>query len=460
MHAKTRRIFIANLKLSRHLAMGVLTLGMLAGTTQAQDWIHTTIGNGVDKIRIAAADFKPVSGDPGMVGQMKQVFDSTLYSDLGNAGIFDLVSKSMQPGTMPGSPQEMNLSQWAAAPTNAAMVAFGAVGMQGDTLVVRGWLFDAKNAQSAQVLGKQYTDAASVEAARLIAHKFADEIIVRLGAGVPGIAESHLYFVHAEHGTKEIWTMDYDGQGARALTHLGAISLSPRISPDGNRLAFSSIDNSGSNIHMYSMLLGRMVAYANMSGTNMSPAWSPDGQDLAFSSSSTGDPEIWIGDISGNSRRRVTNFRGPDMSPVWNPRSGSQIAWISGRTGLPQVYMMDSDGTNVSRMTDGGYATSPSWSPDGQFLAFAWNRKYGPGAPGGTDIYVMEIASRRWIQLTHDIGVCDFPTWSPDGRHIAFQSSPDGRDIHAEIWTMLADGTDQHKITGGGGNTMPNWSWH
>ena len=66
-------------------------------------------------------------------------------------------------------------------------------------------------------------------------------------------------------------------------------------------------------------------------------------------------------------------------------------------------------------MTDGGYATSPSWSPNGQFIAFAWDRKYGPGAPGGQDIYVMEVATKRWIQLTHDGGRCDFPSWSPDG---------------------------------------------
>ena len=98
-------------------------------------------------------------------------------------------------------------------------------------------------------------------------------------------------------------------------------------------------------------------------------------------------------------------------------------------------------------MTDGGYATSPSWSPNGQFIAFAWNRKYGPGAPGGQDIYVMEVASKRWIQLTHDGGRCDFPSWSPDGRHIAYaNTTADGRDDHMKIWTMLADGTQKRML--------------
>ena len=151
-------------------------------------------------------------------------------------------------------------------------------------------------------------------------------------------------------------------------------------------------------------------------------------------------------------------FRGPDVSPVFNPKTGSQIAWISGRTGLPQLYVMDADGSAVTRMTDGGYATSPSWSPNGQFLAFAWDRKYGPGAPGGQDIYVMEVATKRWIQLTHDIGRCDFPSWSPDGRHIVFANSPDGRASSMRISSMLADGTGRRSLTGPGAD-MPNWSW-
>ncbi len=95
-------------------------------------------------------------------------------------------------------------------------------------------------------------------------------------------------------------------------------------------------------------------------------------------------------------------------------------------------------------MTDGGYAISPSWSPNGQFLTFSWNRKYGPGDPGGQDIYVMDIASKRWLQVTHESGSNDFPSWAPDGRHIVFERAIGG---HTQIWSMLADGTEQHQLT-------------
>jgi TolB protein len=362
----------------------------------------------------------------------------------------------MAPPLMPASPQQMNLAQWAAAPANAAFVAFGSLSVTGGRLAVYGWLFDAKNPDSPQILGKQYNETASQDNARLIAHRFADEIITRLGGGIPGIAETHIFYVAARGGNKEIWQMDYDGQGAHQVTHLGTISLSPRVSPNNDRIAFASLGRQGWSIRMYSLVLGRAVSFPSMVGTTLSPAWSSDGAKLAFSGSRTGDPEIYTSDANGGSVKQVTTFKGPDVSPTWNPKTNSQIAWCSGRTGLPQIYTMDADGTNVQRLTDGGYATSPSWSPNGQFLAFAWNRKYGPGAPGGQDIYIMDIASKRWTQLTHDEGRQDFPSWSPDGRHIVFQREKGGG---SEIWTMLSDGTEQHRLTPSGGNSMPNWSW-
>jgi TolB protein len=435
----------------------IFLITLAAQTVTAQDWIRTGSNLGNQRIRLAAADFKPVGSDPQTLA-LKAAFDATLYSDLANAGIFDLVSKSLIPQATPGSPKEINLTQWSAAPANAVMVAYGALAARGGRLIVYGWLDDAHNTASPQVLGKQYNEVASEDAARTVAHRFADEIILRLGGGVNGIAETKIYFVSNRTGSKEIWVMDYDGQNQHAVTHLGTISLSPRISPDNTRLAFASLGRNGWNIRMYSLELGRMVSFpAGVGGgSNQSPAWSGDGAKVAFSSSRTGDPELWVADASGAGLRRLTNFRGPDVAPTWNPRTNAQLAWASGRTGLPQIYTMEQDGTNVQRLTDSGYAVSPSWAPNGQFLTFSWNRKYGPGDPGGQDIYVMDIASKRWLQVTHESGSNDFPSWAPDGRHIVFERSSRG---HSEIWSMLADGTEQHQLTHAGNNFMPNWSW-
>jgi len=443
---------------STRLTLYALLALALTPLLRAQDFgVTITQGNG--SIRLAASDFKSTPD----ADALKTTFDTTLYADLATAGIFDMVSKSLAPQTTPGTQSEINLASWAAAPASASMVAFGNISVLNNKLVINGFLDDTKNSQYPQVFVKQYTDEPTEDAARQNAHRFADEIILRLGGGTPGIAESKIYYVklgaaNKQGSTKDIWEMDYDGANQHQITHLGEVSLSPRVSPDNSRIAFSSLGNNGFQIKMYSLLLGRMVNFNSVGGTNLSPAWSPDGQQLAFSSSRTGDPEIWISDPQGSVAHRITSYRGPDVSPTFNPKTGSQIAWISGRSGLPQLYIMDSDGSGVQRMTDGGYATSPSWSPNGQFIAFAWDRKYGPGAPGGQDIYVMEVATKRWIQLTHDIGRCDFPAWSPDGRHLVFANDPDGRPSHTRIMSMLADGTQKRALTSAGAD-MPNWSW-
>ncbi len=417
---------------------------LLAGTSlwaQQPDWIKGIgVSGGAERIRLAAADFKPSTSDAQNAALLK-VFNDTLFNDLEQAGIFDMVSKSFYPLAQPGQPKEVDLGAWSNPPPNAAMLAFGNLGVQSGSVAVQGWLFDTHNTQAPQVLGKQYKETATPENARIIAHRFADEIIFQLGGGIAGIAETKIYYVCARGHGKEICAMDYDGNGQHQVTNFGGIAISPRVAPDGSRIAFTTVGPGGVQLAMWSLELGRRVTFPHFNGTTQSPAWSPDGLKLAFSSSMSGDPEIYVSDAQGAAPKRLTQSRGPDVSPSWNGKTGAQIAFVSARaTGLPQIFIMDADGTNPQRITDSGYAVSPAWSPNGQFLVFSWIRHYGPGAPGAQDLYILDVASRQWVQLTHDGGRNDFPSWAPDGRHIVFQSNRNGSD---QIWSMLADGTQQ-----------------
>jgi TolB protein len=103
-------------------------------------------------------------------------------------------------------------------------------------------------------------------------------------------------------------------------------------------------------------------------------------------------------------------------------------------------------------LPDMGYVVDPTWSPNGQLLVFSWRRP-----AGNYDLYVMDIATRQLVQLTHDAGRNERPGWAADGRHLVFQSDRTGR---REIWTMLADGSGVRQLTRGRGeNYSPSWSW-
>src|ERR1700747_573371 len=180
----------------------LLPILLFSPSTFSQDWIRTGTGLGVEKVRLAVPDFKASTQDAKNTNLLK-VFNDTLWNDLDNAGIFDMVSKSFYPLGPVGAPADVKFESWSSPPPNAAMLAFGNLAVSGNSLTVQGWLYDVKNVSSPQVLGKQYQDAATADAARLTAHKFADEIIFRLGGGIPGIAESRIYFVSRRTWHKE-----------------------------------------------------------------------------------------------------------------------------------------------------------------------------------------------------------------------------------------------------------------
>src|SRR5258708_1688727 len=104
------------------------------------DQFKTGTNLGVERVRIAVADFKPVTADPN-VAALQATFDQVLYSDLQNAGIFDVVSKSFNPLQSTANPQDVRLDAWSNPPANAAMLAFGNIGVTGADVAVYGWLY-------------------------------------------------------------------------------------------------------------------------------------------------------------------------------------------------------------------------------------------------------------------------------------------------------------------------------
>jgi TolB protein len=424
-----------------------------APSTQAQDWFKTGTGLGVTKARLAVPDTvaRSTFGPP-----LPKVFHDTLWADLEYSGVIDLVSPSFYPLTDPSQPSDLKAQDWAAAPANAYMVAYGNLSLDSSGMAFAGYLSDVHNPTAPLALQKIYRGAQTENDARRMAHQFADDIVALLSGGQPGIAQTQTSFVSGRGGNKEIWVMDYDGANQHQITHLNSISLTPRWSPDAGRIAFTCYvpfrGVTSAQICIYSVVSNRLISFPRFRGTNSSPAWSPDGQQIAFMSSINGDPAIYVANADGSHLRRVTFGAGVATSPTWNPKTGKQMVFVSDRAGDPALYLSDADGSNAQKidLPDMGYVIDPSWSPNGQLLAFSWRRP-----SGNYDIYVMDIVSHQLVELTKDEARNERPSWAPDGRHLVFESTRTGT---RQIWTMLADGSQPRQLTFQGQSESPNWS--
>jgi TolB protein len=399
--------------------------------------------------RLAVADFQIRGAEP-QLPQLTKLFNDVLWNDMQLSGVFTVISKSFYPMPLPSQPGEVDFGKWGSPEMRVQDLAYGTTSIQGSQFAAECRLVDIGTRE--QIIGLRYKGEMDEPGIRTIAHKFADEIVLRIGGG-RGIAMTKMAFVSDRSGTKEIWTMDYDGYAQRAFTTNKSINLTPRWAVDSSKIAYTSYRRGGRpDIFIQSYLDNRILSFPSYSGTTTTPSWAPDGERIAFASSQSGDVEIYVSDIRGRNLKRLTISRGVDISPVWNPKSGHEIAFVSDRSGSAQLYIMDDEGANVRRViNEGGEAAEPSWSPDGGLLAFQWRRTL----TGYFDIYILEIATGKTLQLTRDGNRNEHPVWAPDARHIAFVSDRNGS---RQIFIMMADGTNQRQITSAGRNTSPAWS--
>src|SRR6266568_4586602 len=126
---------MVRLNFMKRFFQGFLPLVLLASAS-AQDWIKTGTGLGVEKIRIAVPEFKASSPDPRNTDLLK-TFNDTLWNDLDNAGIFDMVSKSFYPLGQIGAPGDVKFDSWSAPPPSAAMLVFGNLATAGNNATVQ-----------------------------------------------------------------------------------------------------------------------------------------------------------------------------------------------------------------------------------------------------------------------------------------------------------------------------------
>lgn len=133
--------------------------------------------------------------------------------------------------------------------------------------------------------------------------------------------------------------------------------------------------------------------------------------------------------------QRLTDGAWRDIHPAVSP-NGRTIAFASNRSGYWDLYLLDMTDASLLRLTETtAYDGSPTWSPDGLWLAYESYESHSEG--GSLDIFIRPVdGSQKPVALADDPAADHSPTWDPQGRRIAFVSTRTG---DAEIWTANLD---------------------
>ncbi len=311
-----------------------------------------------------------------------------------------------------------------------------------------------------------YNNTANVSLSNLrrSGHEMANAVYKQI-IGKDSIFTSKIVFVsdrntRGKKTVKEVYMMDFDGKNVQQITNHGGIVISPSMSQDGRYLVYSLIGNSArkrnNDLYLMDMRTREAKIISSRDGVNSGAIFLTGGKSIALTLTVSGNAEIYEMNVESKELRKITNHFSADVDPSIT-YDGTLMTFLSDRPGKAMIYTMDPRGTesNVKRISFvGQFNATPRFSPDGKEIVFSsW-------LDNSFDLFRISSDGQGLSRLTKDFGSNEDPSYSNDGEFIAFTSQRVISRVKADqnIYIMDRDGGILGAITAGFGNCIsPRW---
>ncbi|MDO9182516.1 MAG: hypothetical protein Q7U04_08905 [Bacteriovorax sp.] len=351
-----------------------------------------------------------------------------------------------------------NYDYWGAK--NVRYLGTVSVEKSGDSLKLNVIFEDIKNHK--QIFGA--TPTTNISNLRKSGHEIANNVYKQI-VGKDSIFKSKIVFISDRNSkgsktVKEVYMMDFDGKNVTQITSHGGIAISPSMSADGHYLVYSLILNSNgkrnNNLYLMDLRTKESHVISSKDGINSGAIFLPGGKSIALTLTISGNAEIYEMNLEGKNLRKITNHFASDVDPSITS-DGKLMAFLSDRPGKAMIYTMDPTGEekNVKRISFvGQFNATPRFTPDGKEIVFSsW-------LDNCFDLFRIGSDGSGLSRLTKDFGSNEDPSYSNDGEFIAFTSQRVISRIKADqnIYIMDRDGAILGAITQGFGNCIsPRW---